>query len=267
MTIVPLPRKQVAISMVLGLAIIVACVGFAIPDYAVAQRRLASLEERIEGVDRRMHETGQRRTAGRHTRESAASEQVRLAASRDSLMTALRTLAEQRADDESNAYSLLGGCLLGLLLLGHGHRENATEGGEERAWRTDAELLALYAQQPGRAPRSSGGVDARGIADPHDDARLDNGDCLTARHGAFDREPQELRHALMRIRHLTGEHVAVPRDLQLRAAHAIVDSDSPEAALRALRVSGVLHVLDRAGANTTRLTGAIPEIWHRSHLD
>jgi hypothetical protein len=266
MMIAALPSKPAVISMVLGVAILMACVGYAVPEYGVSQRRLASLEKRLEGVDRQRREAGQRRRAGGLSPERGRSEHARLAARRDSLLLALQTLADQRAHEKSDAYLLLGGGVLGLVLFGIGRRDNDNERAEERARRAVAALHAARARQVHGSPsRSSVGLGGRQTGAPHADLRRKRVDYLPAREATFDREPQDLHHALMRIRHLAGEHAAVPHDVQIRAAHAIVDSDSPEAARRSLRVSGVLHVLDRVGANTTRLTGAIPEIWHRFH--
>jgi hypothetical protein len=252
--------------MVLGLAIFMVCLGYAVSEFGASERRLASVEERVIGVDQQLRQAAQRRRAAQLSGDEARVEAVRLTSARDSLRAALRQLADERAHEESHAYLLLGGCVLGLLLFFTGYHPTHTELAGVRAAEA-AVLHASRARPAVRARRSSGGVDLRETGDSSKGLRLKDGECLTAHHGAFDRDPQDVRHALMRIRHLTGEHLVVPRDVQLRAAHAIVDSDSPEAALRALRVSGVLHVLDRAGGNTTRLTGAIPEIWHRFHPD
>ena len=266
MTVPALPSKLAVITMVLGLAIFMVCLGYAVSEFGVSERRFTSVEERIIGVDQQLRQAAQRGRAGQLSRDEARVEAVRLTAARDSLRLALRQLADERAHEESHAYLLLGGCMLGLLLFSTGYRPTYAGHARVRAART-AVLYASGTRPMVRAQRSSGGVDPRETGESSGGMRLKDGECLTAHHPTFDRDPQDVRHALMRIRHLTGEHLVVPRDVQLRAAHAIVDSDSPEAALRALRVSGVLHVLDRAGGNTTRLTGAIPEIWHRFHPD
>jgi hypothetical protein len=277
MTTAALPTELAATKMALGVSLFLVFAGTAIPRHGTAPRRLATLESRIEVVDHQMLRTVRSAHAGRLSPERARAERARLTAVRTSLLGALQSVAEQRADEESDASLLLAGSVFGLLLFGNGYRQNNAEYTRKRARIAAADLFAVHERQSSFARRSASrvaaiesgpGVSRRNHGTRPDDVRLTKrAEYVPAREVTFDREPQDLHHAVLRIRHLTGEHVAVPRELQLRAAHAIADSDSPEAALRALRVSGVLNVLDRAGANTTRLTGAIPEIWHGLHLE